>query len=75
MNLRREGNPGKLETEGAVLLRAEIRWHTGDQLGAIADIDRLRQHAGGLPPSGLTPLSSDEAFIDELLYNRLYPLM
>lgn len=32
-------------------------------------------HAGGLPPSTLNVASSDDAFVDELLYNRLYSLM
>ena len=61
--------------EELILLRAEIRWNTGDKLGAIADINLIRQHAGGLAPSTLTIASSDAAFITELLYNRLYSLM
>ncbi|MGQ0714269.1 MAG: RagB/SusD family nutrient uptake outer membrane protein [Gemmatimonadaceae bacterium] len=61
--------------EELILLRAEIRWNTGDEPGAVSDINLIRQHAGGLPPSTLTPLSSDAEFITELLYNRLYSLM
>ena len=64
-----------IHNEELLLLRAEIRWNTGDRLGAIADINAVRVHAGGLPPSTLTVASSDEAFVDELLYNRLYSLM
>jgi starch-binding outer membrane protein, SusD/RagB family len=64
-----------INNEELLLLRAEIRWNTGNPAGAILDIDRVRLHAGGLAPSGLTVASSDEAFIDELLYNRLYSLM
>jgi len=64
-----------IDNEELLLLRAEIRWHTGDRAGAIADIDRIREHSGGLGPSGLTPSSSDDEFITELLYNRLYSLM
>jgi hypothetical protein len=61
--------------EELLLLRAEIRWHTNDRAGAVSDLDAVRLHAGGLAPSGLTAASSDDAFIDELLYNRLYSLM
>lgn len=61
--------------EELLLLRAETRWNTSDKPGAITDINLVRQHAGGLPPSTLTIASSDDAFITELLYNRLYSLM
>lgn len=64
-----------ITNEELLLLRAEIRWNTGDKLGAISDINLIRQHAGGLAPSTLTIASSDDAFITELLYNRLYSLM
>ncbi len=64
-----------IDNEELLLLRAEIRWHTGDRTGAIADLDLIRQHSGGLGPSGLTAASSDDEFITELLYNRLYSLM
>ena len=72
-------NPGApipwIHNEELLLLRAEVRWHTGDRAGAIEDIDRIRVHAGGLEPSTLTAASTDDAFIDELLYNRLYSLL
>jgi starch-binding outer membrane protein, SusD/RagB family len=61
--------------EELLLLRAEVRWHTNDRGGAIADLNAVRLHAGGLAPSGLTAGSADNAFVDELLYNRLYSLM
>jgi starch-binding outer membrane protein, SusD/RagB family len=64
-----------ITNEELLLLRAEIRWHTNDKAGAVSDLDFVRQHAGGLPASGLTAGSSDDAFITELLYNRLYSLM
>lgn len=72
-------NPGAhiawIDNEELLLLRAEIRWNDGDKAGALADIDRIRQHAGGLEPTTLTASSSDDDFVDELLYNRLYSLM
>lgn len=64
-----------ITNEELLLLRAEIRWNTGDKAGAIADLNLVRQHAGGLGPTSVTAGSSDDAFIDELLYNRVYSLM
>lgn len=64
-----------IHNEELLLLRAEIRWNTANRAGAVADLDLIRQHAGGLPASGLTAASTDDAFVDELLYNRLYSLM
>ena len=64
-----------ITNEELLLLRAEIRWHTGDKTGALSDIDLVRVNAGGLAPTTLTAASSDSAFTDELLYNRLYSLM
>jgi hypothetical protein len=61
--------------EELLLLRAEIRWNTGDKPGAIADINLVRVNAGGLAPTLLTAGSTDDAFVTELLYNRTYSLM
>ncbi|HEX3158208.1 MAG TPA: RagB/SusD family nutrient uptake outer membrane protein [Gemmatimonadaceae bacterium] len=61
--------------EELLLLRAEIRWNTTDKAGALADINLVRQHAGGLAPTTLTAGSPDADFVTELLYNRLYSLM
>ncbi len=61
--------------EELILLRAEIRWNTGNKAGAIADLNLVRENAGGLAPTTLTPASSNDAFVTELLYNRLYSLM
>jgi hypothetical protein len=63
-----------MTNEELLLLRAEVRWNTGDKPGAISDIDVVRQSAGGLAATTLTAGSSDDAFITELLYNRLYSL-
>lgn len=72
-------NPGAdipwITNEELLLLRAEIRWNTSNKQGALDDIDVVRQQAGGLAPTSLTIGSSDDAFITELLYNRLYSLM
>lgn len=64
-----------INNEELLLLRAEIRWHTGNQQGAIDDLNLVRQHAGGLEASTLTAASPAADFITELLYNRVYSLM
>jgi hypothetical protein len=64
-----------IKNEELILLRAEIRWNTGDKAGAIADLNLIRDHAGGLAPTSLTAGSPDADFITELLYNRVYSLM
>ena len=64
-----------INNEELLLLRAEVGWNTGDRQGAIDDINSVREHAGGLPASSLTGGSPDDAFITELLYNRLYSLL
>ncbi len=64
-----------ITNEELLLLRAEVRWHTNDKLGAISDLNLVRVHAGGLGPTTLTAVSPDDEFITELLYNRLYSLM
>lgn len=61
--------------EELLLLRAEIRWNTADKPGAITDLNLVRLHAGGLGPTTVTIASSDDVFVTELLYNRLYSLM
>ena len=64
-----------ITNEELLLLRAEIRWNTGNKAGALSDIDLVRVNAGGLAPTTLTTASPDAAFVTELLYNRLYSLM
>jgi starch-binding outer membrane protein, SusD/RagB family len=61
--------------EELLLLRAEIRWHLNERQGAIDDVNLVRQHAGGLAPTPLTAASATDAFITELLYNRVYSLL
>ncbi len=64
-----------ITNEELILLRAEVRWNTGDKAGAISDLNLIRVNAGGLAPTTLTAGSTDAAFVTELLYNRLYSLM
>ena len=64
-----------IKNEELILLRAEIRWNTGDRPGAITDMNLVRTQSGGLPASTLTILSPDADFVTELLYNRTYSLL
>ena len=71
-----------IRNEELILLRAEARWFSGDKANAIADLDSVRVKAGGLAvcgavgsPCALTIASTDDAFVDELLYNRRYSLL
>jgi hypothetical protein len=64
-----------IKNEELILLRAEIRWNTGDHAGAITDIDLIRTSSGGLAATALTAASPDADFIAELLYNRTYSLL
>lgn len=64
-----------ITNEELLLLRAEIRWNAADKPGAIADLNLVRLHAGGLAPTTVTVASSDDVFVTELLYNRLYSLL
>lgn len=64
-----------IRNEELILLRAEARWFTGDKGNALSDINLIRSSSGGLGPTTLTILSSDAAFVDELLYNRRYSLL
>lgn len=62
-----------IKNEELLLIRAEALWRTGDQTGALADINTVRVTSGGLPALGA--LASDAAFDNELLYNRRYSLL
>ncbi len=64
-----------ITNEELILLRSEARWFTGDKLGAITDLNIVRQTSGGLPPSTLTVASSDAEYITALLYERRYSLL
>ncbi len=64
-----------INNEELLLMRAEVRWNTGNKAGAVSDLNLVRLHAGGLPAASVTDASSNDAFITELLYNRLYSMM
>jgi hypothetical protein len=62
-----------IKNEELILLRAEARYQSGDVAGALTDINTIRVNSGGLAP--LTGFANANAFIDEVLYNRLYSLL
>lgn len=71
-----------IRNEDLILLRAEARWMTGDKVGAMDDLNFIRGTAGGLADCGavgatctVTVASPDNAFVDELLYDRRYSLV
>ena len=63
------------KNEELLLLRAEANLGLGNKAAAISDIDLVRVHSGGLAPTTLTTASTDDAFITEILYNRLMSLL
>ena len=62
-----------IRNEELILLRAEARYFTGDHGGALADINLVRTKAGEL--NARTSFTSDDDFLDELLYNRRLSLL
>lgn len=61
-----------ITNEELLLIRAEARLATGDDAGALADLNSVRTRAGGLAPlSGV----SGAALLDEILYDKLYSLL
>lgn len=64
-----------ITNEELILLRSEARWFTNDKLGAIQDLNIVRQTSGGLAPTTLTIASSDAEYITALLYERRYSLL
>jgi starch-binding outer membrane protein, SusD/RagB family len=62
-----------IRNEELILLRAEAKYYTGDQTGALDDINIIRTRSGGLAARGA--FASEADFIDELLYNRRLSLL
>jgi hypothetical protein len=62
-----------IRNEELLLLRAEARFFTGNAVGAMEDLNRVRTISGGLMPIAGVPVS-EMAFVDALLYERRYSL-
>jgi hypothetical protein len=62
-----------IRNEELILLRAEVRWFTGDKPGAMADLNNVRVNSGAL--AAIAQPANDFAFIHALLYERRYSLL
>ena len=62
-----------IDNEELILLRAEARYFTGDQTGALADINAIRTISGGIPARGAFTGTDD--FVTELLAQRRLSLL
>ena len=62
-----------IRNEELILLRAEARYYTLDQLGALNDINLIRTTSGGLAARG--PFINEADFVAELLKQRRYSLL
>ena len=64
-----------IKDEELLLLRSEASWFSGAKAQAVTDLNLVRQNSGLLPPSTVTIVSTDAAFITALLYERRYSLL
>src|SRR5207302_10374190 len=66
-----------IRNEELFLLRAEANWFgaTGSKAQAVSDLDFIRQTSGNLAPTTVTIASTDAAFVNALLHERLYSLL
>ena len=62
-----------IRNEDLILLRAEARYFTTDQTGALNDINLIRTTSGGLALRG--PFVNQSDFVTELLKQRRYSLL
>jgi len=66
-----------IRNEELFLLRAEAEWFgtTGNKQLAVDDLNFIRQTSGNLIPTTVTLASTDAAFVNALLHERLYSLL
>jgi hypothetical protein len=66
-----------IRNEELFLLRAEANWFgaTGSKAQAVSDLNFIRQTSGNLAPTTVTVASTDAAFVNALLHERLYSLL
>lgn len=62
-----------IKNEELILLRAEAEYETGNAAAALADLNFVRVHSGGLQP--LAGFADNAAFIDALSYEREFSLL
>ena len=66
-----------IRNEELTLLHAEGNWFapTGSKAQAVSDLNFVRRNSGNLAPTTVTPASTDAAFVNALLHERLYSLL
>jgi starch-binding outer membrane protein, SusD/RagB family len=64
-----------IRNEELILLRAEARYFTGDQAGALSDLNDVRTRSGGLAALSAGDIDTESKFLDRLLYERRYSLL
>ena len=64
-----------LKNEELILLRAEANIGLGSNAAAVADLNFVREAAGGLAPAAINAGSTKAELLGELLYNRRYSLL
>jgi hypothetical protein len=64
-----------IRNEELILLKAEAQWFTNDHAGAIVTLNKVRTGVGKLVALVPAAITTDEQFVDALLYERRYSLM
>jgi hypothetical protein len=64
-----------IRNEELILLRAEANFNLGNSNAALTDINLIRQSSGGLAPVTLAQFPTQNALLQELLYEKRYSLM
>lgn len=64
-----------IRNEELILLQAEAKWFTGDEAGAISDLNYVRVNSGGLGALPAPAAGDNSGFIDMLLNERRWSLL
>lgn len=64
-----------VKNEELILIRAEAELAQGDAASALADVNVVRQGSGGLAALTAADVPSNDALLDEILYEKRYSLL
>lgn len=64
-----------IKNEELILLRAEAELAQGNTAAALADVNVVRQGSGGLAPLAAAEVPTNDALLDEILYEKRYSLL
>jgi len=64
-----------IRNEELILMRAEANLNLGNSSAALTDINFIRQNSGGLAPVTLAQFPTQNALLEELLYEKRYSLL